>query len=216
MLLQFSSGVGLAIKAAVIVCALASQSCLMPQSVDPIVEVPHPAPRFVLALLPAYLLPPVLQLYRQGSADASHSPPCHCQLEFDSVWVEEDDPTVSLEARWFVDYDTSVRASLVFESRILPGDFNTPNTVRELTPPFAFDADKLGIVTDGMHVVEVVVAETAAWDKSSISLPSRAVLPGYASAVYRFFVNVKVTQDASRPLCPGQRPSVRLPAGVCG
>jgi len=199
------------------VCALANQSCLVPQSVDPIVEAPHPAPRFVLDLIPDYLLAaPVLQLYRQGTADATHVPPCHCYLELSVPWVEEDDPTVSLEARWFVDYDASVRTSqLVQNSQILPSNFNTTGTLRNLLP-FNFDADAQSIVTDGVHVVEVVLAETAAWDNSPTAPQrNRGVLPGYSSAVYRFFVNVKYGQDASRPQCPAQLPSLKLPAGVC-
>jgi hypothetical protein len=194
----------------VIVCALSNHACLVPQSVDPIVDVPHPPPRFDVGSIPDYLLAPVLQLYRQGPADQTSTPPCHCQLELSIPFVVEDDPTVSLEVRWFVDYDPAVTSSKnVWKSVPLPGDFNNPGTVRQLTP-FTFDADALTIVTDGVHVVEAVMAETAAWDTSSVILRNRAVLPGYASAVYRFFVNVKYSPDSTRPHCLQAGASVRV------
>jgi hypothetical protein len=196
----------------VIVCALSNQACLVPQSVDSIVESPHPAPRFVVDSIPDYLLVPVLQLYRQGPADQTSTPPCHCKLELSIPLVVEDDPTVTLEVRWFVDYDVSVPSSTRpwGTPQILTGDFNTTGTVRQLQPPFDFDADTFSITTDGVHTVDVVMAETAAWNNASTSLPKRAVLPGYASAVYRFFVNVKVGFDSTRPHCPQAGASVRV------
>lgn len=211
-LIRRGSGAGprLAIKAAVIVCALAGQSCLVPQSVDPIVESPHPPPHFVLESIPSYLLTPILQLYRQGSADQSRTPPCHCKLELSIPFVEEDDPTVTLDARWFVDYDPNVPrlAAAVFSDE-LRGDFNNSGTVRPLNG-HEFDADALGIATNGVHVVDILVAETAAFDTTSTTLPNRAVKTGYSSAVYRFFINVKVDADPARPTCPDVLPSVRV------
>jgi hypothetical protein len=211
---RFVRGPGLAFWVSVIVCALANQACLVPQSVDPIVEAPHPPPRFDLGSIDVRLLAPVLQLYRQGSADAASTPPSHCELCLSIPFIVEDDPTITLEARWFVDYDLSVSGSQrIWIKQTLTGNFNTPDTVRALKP-FEFDADALS-VTNGVHVVEVVLAETAAFDDTSTTLRNRALNPGYSAAVYRFFVNLKVDQDASRPLCPSQFPSVKLPAGVC-
>ena len=48
-----------------------------------------------------------------GSADAALTPPCHCELELNIPLVEEDDPTVSLEVRWFIDYDVRRALSTV-------------------------------------------------------------------------------------------------------
>src|ERR1043166_9357969 len=91
----FFRGLRLASAMLVYVCA---QSCLVPQSVDPQGDAPHPAPHFVVESIPSYLLG-VLQLVRQGSLDAT----CHCQIQIPPLTVEEDDPTVDLEVRWFVD-----------------------------------------------------------------------------------------------------------------
>jgi hypothetical protein len=60
-----------------------------------------------------------------------------------------------------------------------------------------------------------VLAESAAFDDTSATLRNRALNPGYSAAVYRFFVNLRYDQDASRPLCPSQFPSVKLPGQVC-
>ncbi len=211
-LIQGGSGAGprLAFQAAVIVCALASHSCLVPQSVDAIPEAPHPAPRFVLESIPAYLLSPVIQLYRQGASDQTATPPCHCRLDLAIPLVEEDDPTVSLEARWFVDYDPNVpRLRAILHRDPLDGTFDgTGSTLRTVfTGPYSFDADELGIVTDGVHVVEVVLAETAAFDTST-TRPNRAIKPGYPSAEHKFVINVKVNPDPARPTCTAVPPSV--------
>jgi hypothetical protein len=206
----FGRGPALAIRTAVIVCALAGTSCLLPQSVDPIVESPHPPPHFVLDSIPDYLLTPVLQLYRQGSGDLSSTPPCHCELDLKVPLVEEDDPTVSLEVRWFVDYDPLVsRLAGTVLTEQLPGDFELNGTIRTLNRTFEFDADSLSIFTNGSHRVDVVVAETAAYIDSATK-PNRAIKDGYSADVYSFFVNVKVDQDSSRPTCPGTPPSVRV------
>lgn len=202
------AGPWLALKAAVLVCALASQSCLVPQSVDPIPDSPHPPPRF--GDVPPYLQPTILQLYRQGLQDQTHVPPCHCKLELAIPFIEEDDPTISLQARWFVDYDPTVPrlAAPVFTDP-LNGSFDNPGTVR-LLPAHDFDADALNIATNGIHVVDIVLAETAAFDPASTAQPNRAIKPGYSAAEHRFVINVKVDQDPSRPTCPDALPSVRL------
>src|SRR4051812_12939458 len=76
-------GVTLAILACVVVCP--QGGCLVPQTVDPKVVSPHPPPHFVVEQIQSYLLPPVLTLVRQGTVDASQTPPCHCRLEFSGV-----------------------------------------------------------------------------------------------------------------------------------
>ncbi len=208
------AGLQLAIKAAVLVCALSSQSCLVPQSVDAIPVAPYPAPRFVLESIDKYLLPPIIELYRGGASDQSAKPPCHCRLDLAIPLIEEDDPTVSLEARWFVDYDPNVpRLSAILHRDPLDGTFDSTGTTLRtvITGPFPFDADQLGIFTDGIHVVDVVLAETAAFEISS-TRPNRAIKAGYPSAEHRFVINVKVNPDPARPTCTAVPPSV---AKVC-
>jgi hypothetical protein len=193
----------------VVVCALAG--CLVPQSVDPIPSVAHPPPHFVLESIRPELLPPLLQLYRQGPADATLSPPCHCELELSIPLVEEDDPTVVLLARWFVDYDPTVpRSVLVLKTDTLDQGFDNPSTIRALGP-FDLDADAVGINTSGFHVVSVIVGEKAGFDdRADAPLPNRTMFDGYAYAEHSFTVFVDVQQDANRPSCPAQFPSVRV------
>jgi hypothetical protein len=196
---------------AVLVCA--QVGCLVPQSVDPIVTVAHPAPHFVLESIPSWLLPPILQLYRAGPTDLSATPPCHCQLELQVPWVEEDDPTVVLEARWFIDYDVTVPVSVLVRRRdIVDQGFDTSGTIRQF-PPFYFDADAAGIASNGIHTVEMFVGESAGFDDNpAATQPNRTMKTalGYEGATYKFVVNVDVQQDASRPTCPTELPSLRV------
>lgn len=206
----FGAGPRLALKAAVLVCALASQSCLVPQSVDSIPDSPHPAPRFVLESIPTYLLSSQIQLYRQGPKDQSATPPCHCKLELAIPLVEEADPTISLEARWFVDYNPNVPRLAAFVHRdSLDGDFNASGvTIRTIKVPYEFDADALGITSSGVHVVDVVLAESAAFDPASTTRPNRAIKPGYPSDEHRFVINVQVDPDPARLTCPAVLPAL--------
>jgi hypothetical protein len=206
-----AAGAALAIKAAVIVCALASHSCLIPQSIDPIPESVHPRPHFVVESIRSYYqVTPMLQLYRQGSADQAASPPCHCKLELSIPLAEEDDPTVDLAARWFVDYDAAVPrlASPVWIDP-LNGSFTNPGTVRSLRTQ-EFDADALGISTNGVHVVTVVLGEQAGFATPPTALPNRDMKPGYSADEHTFVINVKWDQDSTRPRCPDVLPSVRV------
>ena len=182
----------------------------MPQSIDPEINSPHPPPTFLA--VPEHLLTPVLTLYRQGSADAS---PCHCEIRFDGLTVEELDSTITLLARWFIDYDPAVTSStLVWQEETLDPNFqDVTRTTRDLQP-FDFGADRAGIVQNGVHVVEVVVGESAGFDRNSTTLPHRAMLPGYVSAVYRFVVDVHLETVAGlqcSQVPPSQSPpTVRL------
>jgi hypothetical protein len=185
---------------------LMESGCLIPQSIDAIDSDagPHPAPHFVLGSIRSDLLAPVLTLNRQGPADATASPPCLCQLVLDAPDVEEDDPTVTLQSRWFVDYNLSVPSSQVFFSpRDIPGSFTDLATERQV-PLFNFDADSHGIVTNGVHIVELLVGDRDGFDDTSVALPNRAMKPGYEAALYRFTVQVNVTQDPNQPHCATQ------------
>jgi hypothetical protein len=205
--MRFLRGPGLAFQVLVVVCALTAPGCLVPQSIDAFVVTPHPPPHFVLESIPDYLLQPVLQLYRQGPND----PPCHCYLELSIPFVEEDDPTVTLEARWFLDYDPAVISSVspVGAPQRLDGNFDTQETIRPLKA-FRFDADAFLINSSGLHVVDVVVGELAGFDPASTAQPNRAMKPGYTAAVYRFFVNLKYEPDSTRPNCPAAGASLRV------
>lgn len=203
------AGPWLAFKAAVIVCALANHSCLVPQSVDAIVESPHPAP--LVESVPSYLSQPVLTLYRQGSFDASQTPPCHCSLTFDQIVVEEDDPTVNLQVKWFIDYNSNNLATVrTWDDKPLSGTFNDPTLLKRTLPSFNFDADAFGIVQEGTHRFDVVIGEAGKFDPTSTTQPNRAMLSGYHSAVATFVVNLRYARDPSLPSCPSTPPSQRV------
>jgi len=208
---RFSHGAPLASILGVLVCA--QVSCLIPQTVDRIVAAPHPAPYFVVEQIPGYLPPPHLTLIRQGAVDAALASACHCQLWFDGLFVHEDDPTITLQAKWFVDYDvTNPSSTRPWAADLIPGTFDDATAIVRPVRTFQFDADQVGIVTSGVHLVEVVIGETDGFDPSSTTQPNRAMKAGYTPAVWRFPVNVRVEQVSGQ--CnqqPAQSPpSVRV------
>jgi hypothetical protein len=189
---------------------LVESACLVPQSIDAIDADagPHAVPHIVLETIPTYLLAPVLTLYRQGPADAVATPACSCKLVLNVPQVADEDPSITLLARWFVDYNLAVPSStLPWKPQTIEGNFDTGTTVRTLLP-YDFDADTHNIVTNGLHIVELVVGERDGFDDTSLTLPNRAMKPGYEAAVYRFAIQVNVTQDPNQPHCPNQPPSV--------
>ena len=208
---RFSRGAPLASILGVLVCA--QVSCLIPQTVDAIVPAPHPAPYFVVETIPSYLLPPQLTLIRQGAGDAALAPACHCQLWFDGLVVHEDDPTITLQAKWFVDYDvTNPSSTRPWAADLMNGTFDDATAITRSVRTFQFDADQVGIVSSGVHLLEVVIGETDGFDPSSTTQPNRAMKTGYTPAVWRFPVNVRVEQlsgQCNQP--PAQSPpSVRV------
>ena len=197
----FFRGLWIASAVLVLVCA---QACLVPQSVNPIVGSPHPAPHFVEQSIPTYLVAPILQLVKQGSQDLN----CHCVIEIPPLPVEEDDPTVDLEVRWFIDY-AAVGSHAIVRRDVLQGTFNDATATLRTLNKFDFDADLFGIVSNGVHVLSVVVGEIAGFDDSATAaLPNRAMKTGYASAQEQFTINVDVALD--RPHCPQQLPSIQV------
>src|SRR5215813_2312151 len=115
-------GAALAIVLGVLVCP--QIACLIPQDIEAKTDTPGAVPAFLPESFPSYLLPPILTLIRQGAADAALTPPCHCQLQFDGLVIQAD-PTLTLEARWFVDYDTTNPSSTrPFQSDDYPPIFN--------------------------------------------------------------------------------------------
>jgi|GEM_PF-1504360 len=208
---RFFRGAALASILGVLVCA--QVSCLIPQTVEPILQAPHPAPYIVVETIPSYLLAPQLTLIRQGAGDAAMAQACHCQLWFDGLVVHEDDPTITLQAKWFVDYDvTNPSSTRPWAADLIPGTFDNATAIVRPVRTFQFDADAVGIVTSGVHLVEVVIGETAGFDPSSTTQPNRAMKAGYTPAVWRFPVNVRVEQvtgQCNQP--PAQSPpSVRV------
>jgi hypothetical protein len=133
---------------------------------------------------------------------------CHCELELGIPILEMDDPTANLEVRWFVDYDLARPPTQrpAAPSQFIEGSFDS-TAITRTGPKFTFDLGSLGIVGDGTHVVDMVVAEQSGFADASSSPAYRAMVPGFQSATHRFVVAV-TTDDATR--CPSQLPSRRV------
>ncbi len=193
---------------AAITLLLAAEGCLLPQSVDPISTRPHTIPRVDLKNLPDYLLQPSLLLYPQGPNDVA--PGCHCVLDVKIPAIIADDPTVNVEARWFVDYDLNVPSSQRrVATVVLPGSFQTSETTRGPLE-FVIDADGLGL-SSGTHVVELVLAEQAGFAADTVFPFQRATKPDYESSTFKFVVQVQRAADPARPTCNvgAQAPQIR-------
>jgi hypothetical protein len=127
---------------------------------------------------------------------------------FDGISVEAD-PDLTLEARWFVDYDSNVPSSTVIQVTLeIPPNRDNPRLTNRTVLPYTLDADAVGIVQSGVHVVEIVIGETDGFDKSTAApRRNRSMKPGYASSEYRFAVNVRVEQVPGQcPLTPPSEP----------
>lgn len=170
----------------------------MPQSIDPATSRPHQPPRISVESISPYLLGPVAKLQR-----SSLDPPgCGCDVILSVPVVLDDDPLARLEVRWFLDYDPfqPISQRQIFTS-FIEGSFDS-TAVERPGPSFVFDVTKLGITSDGYHVVDVVIAETLGFDDASTTLPHRAMKPGYESTGYRFVVNVTTNNNARCPVGP--------------
>jgi hypothetical protein len=179
--------------------------CLIPQSVDPIASREHQPPRIAVESIPSYLLAPLLPLMQQTSQDVTDG--CHCRIDLTVPQIEEDDPTVDLLARWFVDYDLAVpRSTGVVKEQSFNGSFNSQDIVRG-PATFNFELDALGITDNQAHVVEVVVGERSGFDEESTALPHRAMLSGYSSTIYKFVIKVDPPTGTT---CPSELPSRRV------
>jgi len=201
---RFIRGAAIATLLGVLVCA--QTACLIPQGVDPAEPTPGRVPQILAEDIPGFLLTPVLTLIRQGTADAASTPPCHCVLTFEQLFVEAD-PNLRLVAKWFVDYDVNVPSSTVVrQSETLDPIFNDPTQTTRPLRAYKLDADAVGIVQSGPHVVEVVVGELDGFDDSpSARQPNRSMKEGYLAALYRFAVNVHLEQVTGQ--CPRTPPS---------
>ena len=191
------------------ICVFATSlaSCLIPQSVDPASSKTHVPPRVVIEAVDPLLATSFVVL-KHGSVDAAQG--CSCRVLLAVPQLEEDDPTATLEVRWFVDYDPgdplTVRPAV--PSQFLSGSFDSTAVLRQ-GPTLTFDLAALG-VSDGVHVVDMVVAEQGGFDDSSTDFAHRAVLAGYASATFRFVVEVQTDNDSA---CRGDPPFQRTCAG---
>jgi len=193
------------------IALLVESGCLIPQSIDQLDPDAgqHPAPHIVIEQIPEDMLAPKLTLYRQGPLDAAESPGCHCNMPLTLNLVEEADPSITLQARWFIDYDPdklSTQASP--QETDIRGDFN--GSVFRSIPILIFDADQLGILNSGLHIVEVVIADKEGFDDSQEArFPHRSVKPGYESAVYRLAIQLDYEQNPATPQCLATPPVVR-------
>lgn len=184
------------------VCA---QACLVPQSVDPIGASAHPAPHFVGQSIPIYLIAPILQLVRRGSLDPGN---CHCVIEIPPLPIEEDDPTVDLVVRWFLDYSAAGNHAII-RTYTITGQFNDATAILRSLLTFDFNADDYGIVSNGVHVLLVVVGEKDGFDDSpTAALPNRGMKAGFTSAELAFPINVDVALDQTH--CPTAPPSLQV------
>lgn len=186
------------------VTILLAQGCLVPQSVEPITTRPHTIPRVDLKTLPPFLLEPTIPLDPQESADATANPPCQCRLDIGILDIIADDPTVDVEVRVFIDYDvTSPRPAPPVLRIPLPGNFNETLTTRSLTVP-PFDEARLG--GPGIHVVELVLGETAGFAPDTTPPLYRAMMADYESSAFKFVVDVLTPPVGTRQSCSDSPP----------
>jgi hypothetical protein len=197
------------------IALMVESGCLIPQSIDPEDSDagPHPAPHFVREAIPDYMkATSQLELYRQGPGDLAQSVStgvCHCQLQLAIPLVEEEDPTITLQVRWFLDYDLADAGTQSPLTAIsLPGSFDNPATQRPMNP-FFFDPDVVrGNVATGTHVIEAVVADQAGFDDSAdAGFPFRTMKPGFGADVYTIVTHVDAEPDPLQQHCPGVAPS---------
>ncbi|HZX66770.1 MAG TPA: hypothetical protein VFE76_15315 [Myxococcales bacterium] len=192
----------------VLLLSFALSSCLVPQSVDPDTTRLPTVPVIDLTQLPSHMLIPMIPLYKQSQADVDQGCVCHLQLVIPVV--KEDDPTVDVEARWFLDYDLGNPASHANVSRQdFQGSFTNPAVTRGPVT-FDLDADSRGLAP-GPHVVEVMIAETAAFAADTEQPPFRAlkINPPFDATTFKIVVDVKNSASATTP-CDRNTP-IRIP-----
>src|SRR5439155_13138906 len=135
-LLYFSRGLRLALLTGL-------AGCLIPQSVDPIDTREHIPPRIQVDSIPKEQLAPLLPLDHTTPTDTAAG--CHCSIKLTVNRIEEQDPTVDLVARWFVDYDVNVPRSVAIVKQIpLAGTFDKTETTRGPVV-YEFEPDAVGI-----------------------------------------------------------------------
>jgi hypothetical protein len=192
---------GRGVSKVVPVALLALSACLVPQSVDPAETRTHTVPIIDLSNLPTYLLTPVVPVYLQGSDDLKSSPQCKCVLNIQIPAIKEEDPTVDIEARWFVDYNLngSAQSQLRALTQLLPGSFNAPGTFRGPVV-FVFDPVSRGITVDpalepngSAHVIEMVIAEQQGFvpDFKTQLFPNRTLADTFDGSTFKIVASVR-------------------------
>jgi hypothetical protein len=175
-----------------LLAAIALQGCLVPQSVDPQSTRVRFPPRVRVEALDPQLSGASVRL-THGSIDQAAG--CSCRLVLEVPQIEEDDPTVDLEVRWFADYDPDKPATQrpAVPSQFLSGSFDSSAVVRQ-GPKLEIDHTSFGLL-EGTHAIDMVVAEQGGFDDVATTNAHRAMLPGYESATQRFTVTVTVDND---------------------
>jgi len=201
--------------------AVASSACLVPQSVDANSS-QHTVPVIDLSSVPLYAMSPTpIPTYLQTPKDKAEG--CRCQLKFENfLFVTDPDPTVDLQARWYIDYDVGIPGTQGPSIVPIPGSFSANGNVRGPIS-FTFDPDALNLTNtdadhnNGLHIIEVVIAEAEGFapdTASNVRLPHRSLNKGWDATTLKFVVKVNVSQGDQ---CDRNTPLLSPPfARVCG
>jgi hypothetical protein len=194
------------------VLPLALSACLLPQSVDQNSNRVPTVPTIDLNTLPTFLLEPSIPIYLAGTADVAANPPCHCILQLVIPVIEDEDPVIDLEARWFVDYDFngSPQSQQIAAQQVLPGDLSGQQGTIRGPVQFDFEADTRANDPNRFHVIEMLVAEREGFDLDNAPPAHRALKRepvAYDGSTLK--INVEVRTSAS-PQCD-QNTDVRSP-----
>jgi hypothetical protein len=194
------------------VLPFALSACLLPQSVDQNSNRVPTVPTIDLNTLPTFLLEPSIPIYLAGTADAAANPPCHCVLQLVIPVIEDEDPTIDLEARWFVDYDFngSPLSQQIAAQQVLPGDLTGQQATIRGPVQFDFEAESRANDPNRFHVIEMLVAEREGFDVDNAPPAHRALKRepvAYDGSTLK--INVEIRVSAS-PQCD-QNTDVRSP-----
>jgi hypothetical protein len=192
----------------VLLLSVALSGCLVPQSVDPDTTRLPTVPVIDLSQLPSHMLIPMLPLYKQSQVDVDQGCVCHLQLVIPVI--KEDDPTVDVQARWFLDYDLGIPGSQrPILTQNFQGSFSDPAVTRGPVT-LDLDADSLGLA-EGPHVVEMMIAERAAFAADTQQPPFRALVvrPPFDATTFKMVVDVKPSASGQTP-CDRNTP-IRIP-----
>jgi hypothetical protein len=122
-----------------------------------------------------------------ATAPAGNNPNCPPPDGTDfaiSAQIEDDNTDETVDARWFVDYQTTPGDSYPAMISSIPAP--TPASSAREVPPYHFKFEKYAGTT---HVVELVVSNgfyPLDEEPADIPLPHRSPRPGYETQVYRW------------------------------
>jgi hypothetical protein len=153
-------------------------------------------PLIDLTQLQDYWYTPHVNLYLQSPSDVALN--CHCELQLEIPVIKEPDPTVTLEGRWFVDYDVNNPQQSWVDNPKFPGFFNSTADVRG-PATYSLNADALKLRTDIPHVVEFIIAEQDGFTSDTQVRPHhRALNPGWDATTLRLVVDVQPGSGAQQ------------------